>query len=82
MFQFTPLREGRRSISGYLATIVRFNSRPCVRGDQSLQGDSVLVIVRFQFTPLREGRLSKVYRKEKDNGFNSRPCVRGDALTL
>ncbi len=56
IFQFTPLREGRRSTSapsrygtGY------FNSRPYVRGDLGCAGD-VVNHQLFQFTPLREGR--------------------------
>ena len=54
MFQFTPLREGRRKYESSTRAKMCFNSRPCVRGDifwcewrQKSQ---------FQFTPLREGR--------------------------
>ena len=33
MFQFTPLREGRRTNAEIQAIEDGFNSRPCVRGD-------------------------------------------------
>ena len=33
MFQFTPLREGRRLSAFNLRFKESFNSRPCVRGD-------------------------------------------------
>ena len=56
VFQFTPLREGRRNEkSDEFVDEVDFNSRPSARGD-----DVVLRLCpeagKFQFTPLREGR--------------------------
>jgi len=56
MFQSTPLREGRRCESLCPAPRqLRFNPRPCVRGD--LQRPALPdVQLEFQSTPLREGR--------------------------
>ena len=33
VFQFTPLREGRRNFCGFWALRRNFNSRPSARGD-------------------------------------------------
>ena len=56
IFQFTPLREGRRSRGHFLLCDDYFNSRPSARGD--LAGcDDAPSPKEFQFTPLREGRL-------------------------
>ena len=57
LFQFTPLREGRRnSLRGCVRPTSYFNSRPSARGDCrgrcSARAGGI-----FQFTPLREGRL-------------------------
>ena len=54
IFQFTPLREGRRSRGHFLLCDDYFNSRPSARGDDMLTEYSSLY--QFQFTPLREGR--------------------------
>ena len=55
-FQFTPLREGRRSHRERAgAEPADFNSRPSARGDPT-GGRHARAAVRFQFTPLREGR--------------------------
>ena len=35
IFQFTPLREGRRRLPAELRSCIYFNSRPCGRGDKS-----------------------------------------------
>ena len=55
MFQFTPLREGRPARLRLVCPAVRFNSRPCVRGDEPVNVPEMLP-PWFQFTPLREGR--------------------------
>ena len=56
LFQFTPLREGRRNRE-YNCFIGRnFNSRPSARGD-TLNDNATPWLYLFQFTPLREGRL-------------------------
>ena len=58
LFQFTPLREGRRwrlwLAAGWLCY---FNSRPSARGDRSCRRRHAGQ-APFQFTPLREGRPS------------------------
>ena len=57
LFQFTPLREGRRLARLLWRKAARnFNSRPCGRGDLSFVAP-MSIPVTFQFTPLREGRL-------------------------
>ena len=56
VFQFTPLREGRRR--GFLRQGLAdgdFNSRPSARGDVWVRRSGSRAAV-FQFTPLREGR--------------------------
>ena len=56
VFQFTPLREGRRTVHHLTcAGSPDFNSRPSARGDQRIQSEPENVL-KFQFTPLREGR--------------------------
>ena len=78
LFQFTPLREGRRqSRHSACPTWIYFNSRPSARGDVKafLDGGSVRL---FQFTPLREGRLCGTSRVRAVIHFNSRPSARGD----
>ena len=41
IFQFTPLREGRRGSSSFPWTSRHFNSRPCGRGDNILEQSPV-----------------------------------------
>ena len=82
IFQFTPLREGRRKITDvFLKRMRYFNSRPSARGDVYV-GTKIPKEGLFQFTPLREGR--HIYTAEKDYlpNFNSRPSARGDAINL
>ena len=78
LFQFTPLREGRRAGKSQTACGLHFNSRPSARGDPCaafvLGG-----VAEFQFTPLREGRPSPCRDKAREDDFNSRPSARGDA---
>ena len=63
IFQFTPLREGRRG-GQYLRTSYRpdFNSRPSARGDARHTARNS-DYTSFQFTPLREGRRMEVMHK-------------------
>ena len=56
IFQFSPLREGRRGHAQVRHHEPDFNSRPCERGDAAGSG-SPCPPSRFQFSPLREGRL-------------------------
>ena len=80
IFQFTPLREGRRVLLPSPSPSFYFNSRPSARGDSAccLQ---VHALTAFQFTPLREGRRSSVGRRRTSPNFNSRPSARGDDVT-
>ena len=77
LFQFTPLREGRRSTRGLPPCFDNFNSRPSARGDLSRR-PRVRASGKFQFTPLREGRRFSVYHADYRGNFNSRPSARGD----
>ena len=55
-FQFSPLREGRRTASRISRiTTSNFNSRPYARG-VTAQFHPPGLIFTFQFSPLREGR--------------------------
>ena len=59
--------------------LVKFNSRPCGRGDGP-KIDGKYFVDKFQFTPLREGRRGRNARPTSLTYFNSRPCGRGDHL--
>ena len=80
LFQFTPLREGRRNQRQDGGALEYFNSRPSARGDTPEQL-KVYTTNGFQFTPLREGR-----RGVSNSAFsaamyfNSRPSARGDLM--
>ena len=56
-FQFTPLREGRPTVTHSGIVRFYFNSRPSARGDL-LRLLMLLRLSLFQFMPLREGRRS------------------------
>ena len=78
LFQFTPLREGRR-VRNFIKQRRRvyFNSRPSARGDGIAA--PALLLAEFQFTPLREGRRPVVHLQFLPfYNFNSRPSARGD----
>ena len=77
VFQFPPLREGRRNPKEKQQKQAYFNSRPCARGDQRAIQIGPFVH-KFQFPPLREGRRWEEYIKLPQEDFNSRPCARGD----
>ena len=79
IFQFTPLREGRRAACAPADALHHFNSRPCGRGD---------------LPPVHHGQREKRISIHAPAGgatgdhdktrlgqdhFNSRPCGRGDA---
>ena len=55
LFQFTPLREGRRVVRSDVLDRSNFNSRPSARGDARAPARQAACTL-FQFTPLREGR--------------------------
>ena len=78
LFQFTPLREGRRSRGHFLLCDDYFNSRPSARGDREAH-PMAEAIGKFQFTPLREGRPGRRRcTPQSPRYFNSRPSARGD----
>ena len=76
VFQFTPLREGRRDAAEIRRKLyISIHAPPrgatasalcCVGGDV------------FQFTPLREGRQKRQAETVEWLYFNSRPSARGD----
>ena len=79
IFQFTPLREGRRtSLQPGTEASCYFNSRPCERGDYMLPGEK-RAGAYFNSRPCERG---DAHRGRLDSGgkayFNSRPCERGD----
>ena len=82
IFQFTPLREGRRGAGRIAAPMSKdFNSRPSARGDTvdfTIDTDATI----FQFTPLREGRPHGYNILCHTAYFNSRPSARGDCRGL
>ena len=82
IFQFTPLREGRRDADGKQESqATYFNSRPSARGDPTRSWCSGRVYA-FQFTPLREGRRGLHGVLFMPMYFNSRPSARGDGKSM
>ena len=80
LFQFTPLREGRRNRE-YNCFIGRnFNSRPSARGD-TLNDNATPWLYLFQFTPLREGRLILPREQFKHVLFQFTPLREGRRWT-
>ena len=81
LFQFTPLREGRRITSFSCSCVGYFNSRPSARGD----------CTNWNWIPLR-GYFNSRPSARGDHGanlpdsffhyFNSRPSARGDGAFL
>ena len=80
VFQFTPLREGRRhGRRRHRQKYEHFNSRPSARGDSATS--FIVPPSAFQFTPLREGRRFRCGSLTRISYFNSRPSARGDVNT-
>ena len=80
LFQFTPLREGRRTAKIRLSGTSTFQFTPLREGRHDppkVLGASIEV---FQFTPLREGRPEINGNRGHGIHFNSRPSARGDGL--
>ena len=78
LFQFTPLREGRRAANKRAGIQrVNFNSRPSARGDITAAGASAMGN-HFNSRPSARGdaRLRVCSAAQAD--FNSRPSARGD----
>ena len=80
LFQFSPLREGRRLIEGRKTTLdpisILAPARGATRSEEEIRED----VKPFQFSPLREGRLLHcfLFLSLFPFDFNSRPCERGD----
>ena len=80
IFQFTPLREGRRAMRGDSGTPDDISIHAPPRG-ATTASDSSSAGIPFQFTPLREGRRGSIRRPFiKLSYFNSRPSARGDKI--
>ena len=77
VFQFTPLREGRRVLmTSFWRSSISIHAPP--RGaTRAMRRTDAHVL--FQFTPLREGRrAAQTHRLCTVKHFNSRPSARGD----
>ena len=84
LFQFTPLREGRRRHFGrsWAGNHANFNSRPCVRGDEH-PGREKAHWRYFNSRPCVRGDRGRAHPDQGAGGhFNSRPCVRGDGMNV
>ena len=77
IFQFTPLREGRRPHLEQLGRHVYFNSRPSARGDP-LRFCSLQPLQDFNSRPSARGDSRIAARCKLTLHFNSRPSARGD----
>ena len=77
LFQFTPLREGRRcSRPARRVRPFYFNSRPSARGDGFKDAQRFTIKI-FQFTPLREGRQGAKARSIGASEFQFTPLREG-----
>ena len=77
VFQFTPLREGRRKRKLLSVSMIAISIHAPPRGATGAARVMGLALV-FQFTPLREGRRSRRLLGILESHFNSRPSARGD----
>ena len=78
LFQFTPLREGRRTPPFMAVKAIAFQFTP-LREGRRRYGKADTPQALFQFTPLREGRQDADYTDSEQEHFNSRPSARGDS---
>ena len=79
VFQFTPLREGRRNERHQPAFREHFNSRPSARGDGVAERHRRSAVY-FNSRPSARGDSSRAKRKLCPRNFNSRPSARGDGM--
>ena len=79
IFQFTPLREGRRKEGSHDLQEADFNSRPSARGDDGKACTNLLQISILNSPPPRGGPRRKSSNTRWHSYFNSRPSARGDA---
>ena len=77
LFQFTPLREGRRVELSIVVFLSNFNSRPSARGDAlSVQHQKRQVNFNSRPSARGDGRCTTIAKRT--GYFNSRPSARGD----
>ena len=79
IFQFTPLREGRRATSSRSWVTGTFQFTP-LREGRLADCPTTRMERLFQFTPLREGRRLLDGIDCAFGDFNSRPSARGDRI--
>ena len=77
IFQFTPLREGRRWLVQVAARRGYFNSRPSARGDAAMQLAQAGGIISIHAPP-RGATMLPAEICPAASYFNSRPSARGD----
>ena len=77
LFQFTPLREGRRAPRSHATPPTNFNSRPSARGDVVNRAAEASAGISIHAPPRGATGLA---RREVPAAphFNSRPSARGD----
>ena len=78
LFQFTPLREGRRKAQSATAWHPYFNSRPSARGDVCGKYSDNSITISIHAPP--RGATSNPRIAPNPAYFNSRPSARGDPL--
>ena len=79
LFQFTPLREGRRGAAAAHHRQRNFNSRPSARGDGSTARRR-LSPAYFNSRPSARGDSDSAHSEFIGCYFNSRPSARGDGI--
>ena len=81
-FQFTPLREGRRSTSSQLSTISGVFQFTPLREGRPPSSPANPARQRFQFTPLREGRPKAACTWTANSLFQFTPLREGRRVRL
>ena len=80
VFQFTPLREGRRRRRSALTSRKNFNSRPSARGDGNGECPEADECISIHAPP--RGATRHHQPTSTISYFNSRPSARGDGFTF
>ena len=76
IFQFTPLREGRRKIAFWINPYCNFNSRPSARGDAHCM-DTMFSISHFNSRPSARGDDDLRYKYLLEHIFQFTPLREG-----
>ena len=79
LFQFTPLREGRRSFSPFYTAPEQISIHAPARGATCTTHYSTAMSIYFNSRPCERGDQRPGRRLGRHRYFNSRPCERGDA---